>query len=1560
MPESDNFWAQRSGEAATAEAPVANTSADNFWAHKFDLSPEEDITRSHQAGLAAGRSPEEQSAYLRQKGYGAETVKKLGDQYKLDLATQNLGRFPGQKETILGSVGRQFVEHGIPFRSLFVNPEKDQAEAQKRFQEGKASEADIQTIARGQRRTEEEQGLQKSGVLGEVIGGLRAAPAVVGEYMVGNALASGLGVGQVARASLGGQLASHAARMAVITPVMPSMYMETARQKNLENGRPADSWEGLPAAGLAAYSKMLVLGGVFRGGASGGVAGAIKGGLTGATETAIADSATNFIDTFLPKAQKISTGYGTFEKLLTGDVSGAARKFAVDTLTFAAFNGMHLMADGLAPAEAARTAHDAAEVSVKDLVALKRKGYSEDVAFARVDAFNEQVKSRIKSDPDSAAKLVEYFKLRKDGVESDKAYEQAFKPSEPVPAQVTEAPKALEAAKPPQIAQAEPTSPTPTAPETPQIVQQRASQEPISGFQAPDVRPEGISESAKVTPEQAITPRTARDAWANADAADRANMPKAMKLQLFTAMKKAGYDPEKIKYVGESRVQQPDQTALPRELTDRIDASDLSDARKEGVKLIMSGGSTRAVMDTAGVSRTQVHTDTVKIFGKDYAKIVEEAGRVRLNERQQQQEQQQNAEARTVEGVSPLKPGQRRKAKSRPSDEAGEDRSFLKRFLEEEGGYLDLEAIKGSLFRAGEWLKWMAGKGKEGDPPGVKLDSKNIFPRVQNWGEYKRIVSEQQGAGRVPFLKWLFDPGRADTTPEGEVFVAHQAMKETGKDVAALWAIHEKQADKLFGTDKDGTYTRGDGTRGRIADDIEAEMKKSGQKFLSEEQQAWVKDVWTPALRDLQKMMREEGVSEWVDEDGNALSMNAKAYFPRQAVGKRDVDVTAGSGAGFEKSRSYDSEAEGADAGIIYDPSAKSRAAKFISQVYRTIADHRLATDTALKGETVDTRYQKLLAENETMLKSLDKDAREDLKAELKERAGHPVWGKERFVHSRPAFQGKIFPAEIAEKIEKMFKQDSADWIKNVERISAAAKSVALGGDMSFSFIQLLPTMMRHPVTWAKAMRESVLSIFDRQRMGKYLEMSENAQAARELTQLGSSVGRLHDFMAGLGQGEFATKIPVIGKAYEAAGRAFGTAMDVAKIELWKSYSKIAEPHELRAVAEMIDSMLLTGRMEGIGLSPQRRMAERLMMLAPSYYRGGMNLIATAFQRGTPGFLARQALGATMGGIMIASVGAMKAAGLSDNEVEERLNPARGKFLKIPVELGDGKKIEVGTSNILTSYVRLIGMGADHFSSDKPIDSGADGNPLLRWLRGKAAFAPRLSIDVWTGKDYFGKRQEPQEAVLRSFEPLLLQQILHGEGGVFEKGIGGTQEPSRANVADALVSAFGLSSYPGSKADEKYAVFNDEARKRFGADYDTLSFAKQAQVVKAAKNREDMPKPDPSSPQQMEQAFALQAERKTRITKSLSDDSQEKLSKLGKEVPGFIGTVSIGGEDVPIGRDRMKRYESLLTEEYDKTLGQWNVGRLKAMTPDAREKAMEHTLSGAKERAKNRLIHEHQ
>jgi hypothetical protein len=141
-----------------------------------------------------------------------------------------------------------------------------------------------------------------------------------------------------------------------------------------------------------------------------------------------------------------------------------------------------------------------------------------------------------------------------------------------------------------------------------------------------------------------------------------------------------------------------------------------------------------------------------------------------------------------------------------------------------------------------------------------------------------------------------------------------------------------------------------------------------------------------------------------------------------------------------------------------------------------------------------------------------------------------------------------------------------------------------------------------------------------------------------------------------------------------------------------------------------------------------------------------------------------------------------------------------------------------------------------------------------------------------------------------------------------------------------------------------------------GKDYADLSLGEQARVMRAVERDPAAPKKPPASPQAIERAFAAQAERSKRLTGMVSEESRKKLTSLGKTLPGYETTVSMGGVDVPLSAARLKEYERLVADEYNKAVSGWPEEKLRQMRPDARDDYMRRSLTEAKSRAKSRLI----
>lgn len=426
MPDADDYWANKFPSSTTSKPAF---SADDYWANKFEPSPEEYAERAERAGLTTGRSLTEHQQILKERGFSAADIKTLSTRYRQGLADKqvaesvpaplfgegadwslsNLGRTAGATLAQLNPLSKEGAVRMIPGASWIINNTKDVQESADRIEKGTATDKDFLKVAKAKQQHEFEQNVvNELGPLGHAIVGLRSAPAIVGEALLGGAALTSLGAkvpglaGRVMTGAAGAstgrapllsamnptilqKFGTHAGRMSLLTAAMPSMYADVARQKNIENGRPSDAIEGYGPGFLYGYAQMLVLGKVFGAGPgkSGYLAGAkeFAGKATGlALEKGIADSATALIDQVLPKAYKISTGEGTFEKLLKGDLGDAAQQFAADALSLGAFAAMHRAGGGKERLDT-EIMRKVAEAQAKDYKTLRDNGVPEADAY---------------------------------------------------------------------------------------------------------------------------------------------------------------------------------------------------------------------------------------------------------------------------------------------------------------------------------------------------------------------------------------------------------------------------------------------------------------------------------------------------------------------------------------------------------------------------------------------------------------------------------------------------------------------------------------------------------------------------------------------------------------------------------------------------------------------------------------------------------------------------------------------------------------------------------------------------------------------------------------------------------------------------------------------------------------------------------------------------------------------------------------------------------------------------------------------------------------------------
>lgn len=830
------------------------------------------------------------------------------------------------------------------------------------------------------------------------------------------------------------------------------------------------------------------------------------------------------------------------------------------------------------------------------------------------------------------------------------------------------------------------------------------------------------------------------------------------------------------------------------------------------------------------------------------------------------------------------------------------------------------------------WVGWAAQFRRGVGRVPLDFDHANPLPRFPAWDQFKQIFTTPEGLGRFPLLARMFDPRGTENAPEGLAIIARQAANEVGKNVAALWARANQGAKGLFTMRQDGSMELQGNRHGWMSDVMEAELRRPGSQPITQAQRDWLFNTYKPLLEDFRKMLRDEGVGFFYDQHGNPVNFT-EHYFPRPAIGRKGKPSPSGPGqpprgpqspgakSFYEQGREFATEKEGADAGYVYDPDPVSRVAKLIQGGYRAVADHRLANDPALQG------------------------------------TGKLSWLDNRPANMQaPAFRGKFYPPEVADKIETYYAQHSNPMIRGLESVNSFAKAFLTGLDFGVAANQGLMLMFARPQTWARATANMFRAVADPEVMTRYFERPENRLAASELVQGGASVGRLAEYAAGLESGQAATRVPLAGPVLERFGQSFGAFVDTAKVELWKAYRDGTPPEQRQATMEAIENALGVGQMERIGVSPWRAVTERLLLLAPSLYRSGLNLMAMAARRDVPGNLALRMLAGQAVGTAAVAYGGMQAAGLTNEEIAERFDPRSGKFLAVPLQMSDGSVVNLRFGNVMLSYARLAADLAEHYGA-RPVgavpteETGTRRHPILNWLRTHAATAPRVAIDVATGENARGEPQSAAESVARAAAPIPLQDLAFAK----DSPLTGSR-PRQAAGVEAAAGFLGVQGFGAGESAERQMAVDRAAQGLYGKPYAGLTFPQRARAIQKA--GEGLPAKEQASPQAIARAQANDQARARELYAGLSGGAKLRLADAGiapEKLPGFETHLEVGGVRVPFTQGERATMAGLVAREYEKELAGLPVNFLSGASQARREEAVRKRLTQARERAANQV-----
>lgn len=750
--------------------------------------------------------------------------------------------------------------------------------------------------------------------------------------------------------------------------------------------------------------------------------------------------------------------------------------------------------------------------------------------------------------------------------------------------------------------------------------------------------------------------------------------------------------------------------------------------------------------------------------------------------------------------------------------------------------------------------------------------------RFRDYETEKKIATSPQGIGRWYGFGPALDPRATAKEPVMKAILTGQSMRSKASQIATLFLEETKVNPRAFLADKDGKVTTATGAKGYMGDLIEAELANPNSQGLTPEQKQFVAE-WKVIRQNLVDYARAEGVRKFTDEDGNIISLDEN-YFPRPAYGKEGVKATAPIGQGGPgtvpfsmKKRYYESEQAGSAAGIKYEPDAYVRVSKFMEGVYKAIADERLSNDPALQGRPAGQGAAKFLEEGGVHI---------------------------------PLGKGKIFPKDVADQINRYYGQQPHSFTKKLATLNDFLKAVQFTADASAPFNQGLLLLARNPEAWAKATARSYATFADTKQLSKYLAKAENRTAAREFVENGGSIGSLQDFLQGAQKGSIATKIPVAKHIIHRSALSMNTFLSVGKLEMYKALRDTVPKKELAKLVEDVENTLLSGRMEQIGITPGRALAERLVFNAPSYMRAAANVIATAAQGKDGWKTAGRSLTQLAAGLSIMMYAAYKGSEMSDEEIAKRMDPRQTKFLKYPIKLRNGDVVEMGVGNIVLQIVKLGGQVAEVVSGNKEVNPGIQGDPFLRFASYRFSPLVQLGQQIYTGEDAFGRELSKAGAVGRAVTPITAQEALGSE-----------KVGTKAALAAGTFA--GLQTNPESYSAAKTRLQNETAMERFGKKYSQLNATQRGSLSEGVEKNLETKKTNMGT-KGVEYAIKLAEERQKKLQSSLSESAQKFLTRNGLRAPGVDTVLESRGTKASLTAEEFERFQGEVVKQYERQI----------------------------------------
>lgn len=445
------------------------------------------------------------------------------------------------------------------------------------------------------------------------------------------------------------------------------------------------------------------------------------------------------------------------------------------------------------------------------------------------------------------------------------------------------------------------------------------------------------------------------------------------------------------------------------------------------------------------------------------------------------------------------------------------------------------------------------------------------------------------------------------------------------------------------------------------------------------------------------------------------------------------------------------------------------------------LAEHKLGTAVTMQEAGIISDLAKLTSDNKTKIQE-----------------SSPIGSDERMAYGRARVDFEDYVNNLKTEAGKQVITEylkPQNYGKVISNIAGLAKSLKASLDNSVIGRQGLKTLFTHPEIWVKNSKQSFVDIWNTFG-GKNVMREVRADVMSRPNALN---GKYQKEKVALGVMEEAypvhlpSKIPVLGKAFQASENAFTAFQYRTRADLFDKYTEIAEKSggDITGLGKLANSM--TGRGNLGALEPSANTVNNVFF-SPRFLKSNIDTLTAHFFDKNMGTFARKQAAINLVKI-ISGISAILAISKAIDKDSVETDPRSADFGKIRV--GNTRfDVTAGMSTLAVLAARYATQSSKNSTSGKitKLDSGKYGAKTTKevvydFFEHKLSPAASFVVRLRDKKDFSGKKLTPVDKAKNLLEPLILSNYEELKN-----------DPNSANVIISLIAdALGISTNTYSK-----------------------------------------------------------------------------------------------------------------------------------------------------------------